>query len=54
MQAGFPLGLCFLLTVVCFRTSIIDFTVIGALSTLLTTFFGSLGVALLIIWAATW
>jgi hypothetical protein len=54
IQAGMLLGFCFVVTVVSFRTSIIDFTLIGGLATLLTILFGTLGVALLVVWAYTW
>ena len=48
------LGICFLLTVVAFRTSLVDFTPVGGFATLLTVLFGSASIALLVlqsIWA---
>lgn len=48
------LGLCFLATVISFRTSVVDFSKLGGLSVLLTIAFGTLSIALLVIWSTAW
>ena len=48
------LGACFLITVVAFRTALVDFTFVGGLANLLTILFGSLTVGFLVIWAINW
>ena len=46
------LGASFLLTAIAFRTSLVDFTVVGHLSVLLTMIFGTISITLLIFWSA--
>lgn len=52
--AGLGLGACFLITVVAFRTAIVDFTPLGGLATLATMLFGLLTVGFMVIWAINW
>ena len=52
--AGLGLGACFLITVVTFRTAIVDFTMLGGLATLATMLFGLLTVGFMIVWAINW
>ncbi len=51
---GLGLGACFLIMVVAFRTSIVDFTPLGGLATLATMLFGLLTVGVMVIWAINW
>ena len=51
---GIGLGACFLITVVAFRTALVDFTLLGGLATLLTMLFGLLTVGFMVIWAINW
>ena len=52
---GLPwIGILFLLTVIAFRTSMVDFTSVGSLAVLLTMIFGTLGIASLVLWSAGW
>ena len=46
------LGISFLLTVLAFRTSLVDFTPIGNWAVLLTILFGTISITLLILWSA--
>jgi|GEM_PF-6582022 len=46
------LGASFLMTTIAFRTSLVDFTVIGHLSVWLTMIFGTISITLLILWSA--
>jgi hypothetical protein len=48
------LGFCFLATVIAFRTSVVDFTMLGGLAVFLTIVFGSASIALLVFWSAGW
>lgn len=48
------LGFCFLVTAVAFRTSIVDFSMIGSMAVLFTMFFGTVSIALLVLWSAGW
>ena len=51
---GLGLGACFFITVVAFRTSIVDFPLLGGLATLLTMLFGLLTLGFMVIWAINW
>ncbi len=46
------LGISFLLTIISFRTSVVDFTSIGGISVLLTIIFGTITIAQLVLWSA--
>ena len=46
------LGLFLLMTVIAFRTAIFDFSLVGHLATLLTMIFGSVSLAILVLWSA--
>ena len=46
------LGIFFLLTVIAFRTAIFDFSIVGSLATLLTMVFGTVSIAILVLWSA--
>ncbi len=46
------LGLCFLATVICFRTSMVDFSPIGGAAVLLTIVFGTMSIGMLVLWSA--
>lgn len=48
------IGVLFLLTIVAFRTSLVDFTPIGSLAVLLTMLFGLLSIAAIVLWSAGW
>lgn len=45
------LGFSFLATVIAFRTSVVDFSIVGDLAVLLTILFGSSSIWLLILWS---
>lgn len=45
------LGTMILLTVIAFRTSIVDFTSLGGFAVLLTMIFGITSIALLVVWS---
>jgi hypothetical protein len=45
------LGLFFLLTIICFRTAIVDFSFVGGLATGLTMFSGLTAIALMLHWS---
>ena len=53
-QGAPALAICLLITCVSFRTSVIDFTMIGECSVLLTVVFGMASIALLVIRTAGW
>ena len=46
------LGVCSFLTAIAFRTSIVDFSVIGSMAVLLTMLFGTVSIALLVLRSA--
>lgn len=48
------LGFCFLATVICFRTSLVDFTPVGGTAVLLTIIFGTMSIGMLVLWSAGW
>ena len=48
------LGATLFLTVLAFRTSCVDFSVIGAVSVLGTVVFGTFTLAMLVFWTAGW
>lgn len=48
------LGIFFLLTIIAFRTSIVDYSIVGDLAALLTMVFGTCCIGLFIFWSAGW
>ena len=50
-RGQYLLGTMILLTVIAFRTSIVDFTSLGSLAVLLTILFGVTSIALVVVWS---
>ncbi len=50
-RGQYLLGTMTLLTVIAFRTSIVDFTGLGSLAVFLTIIFGVTSIALLVVWS---
>lgn len=46
------LGVFFVLTIIAFRTALFDFSIIGDLATFLTMVFGTVSIAMLVLWSA--
>ncbi len=53
-REGLGVGASFLITVVAFRTAVVDFTLVGGLATLLTMFFGMITLVSMVIWSIAW
>lgn len=46
------LGVFLVLTVIAFRTALFDFSIVGDLATFLTMVFGTVSIAMLVLWSA--